>query len=162
MDVPILYTDNQITELYKRHADTVYRVCFTLLGNVEDAEDAMQNTFVKLITTESCFRSRRHEKAWLIITAKNVCRNYMRKKKAVPLNDWDPEDPQGEISIDETLEALLTLPAKYRFALYMYYYEGYSCYEIAKIMGKKESTVRSYLKRGRDLLKEKLGGAYNV
>lgn len=67
-------TDREITELYQRHVDTVYRVCYSYMKNRADTEDMVQDTFIKLISSGVLFQSAEHEKAWLIVTASNLCK----------------------------------------------------------------------------------------
>lgn len=149
---------DHLTELYHRHVQTVYRVCFMFMKNRYDAEDALQETFIKLLGMNKTFESTEHEKAWLIRTSSNVCKNMLKAKsrKHTSLEEAE-ETPAPEEERDETLEKVLALPDKYKTAIYLFYYEGYSCAEIAKIIHKTESTVRSHLHRGRTLLRETLG-----
>lgn len=160
----LLRTDKEIAELYERHVKTVYRICFSYLKNSSDTEDMVQDTFLKLLQYGGRFQDFEHEKAWLIVTSSNLCRNQLRhwwhKRRA----DLDTENLRGDaisFEIDETFQALMYLPEKYKLALYLYYYEGYNSVETAKLMKKNESTVRGYLHTGRKLLKSKLGGAVN-
>ena len=121
------------------------------------ATDCSFSPDVRLLEHQPSFDSQEHEKAWLIVTARNVCKNELRSKrrKHLALDDAvttaaEPSEP------DETLAVLLTLPERYQTALYLYYYEGYSTAETAKLMHKNESTVRTDLARGRALLKAHL------
>lgn len=152
-------THQEITELYSRHADMVYRVCFLFLKNEADTQDMVQNTFVKLIQHPQTFQNPEHEKAWLIVTASNLCRDFLRHwwRKTVSLSSV-PEEAAPSFPIDETLQQVLSLPGRYKMPVYLYYYEGYSCAEVAAILHKKESTVRGLLRRGRLLLKLELEG----
>lgn len=144
--------------IYNTHVDMVYRLCFSFMKNTADTEDAVQTTFLKLISTD-CKRIK-NEKAWLIVCASNVCRDMLRKKKTVSLEDTvEPSSPG--IETDETLSAILALPDKYKTAIYMYYYEGYSCKEISQHLCKPSSTIRGWLQRGRQLLKSQLGGDFD-
>ena len=79
MGHPLLRTDKEITELYETHVDMVYRLCFTILKNRFDTEDAVQNTFIKLMHYSNPFDSPEHEKAWLIVTASNTCKDALRR-----------------------------------------------------------------------------------
>lgn len=152
-------TDKEITEIYSRHVDTVYRVCYLFLKNIPDTEDAVQNTFVKLMNYSGSFHDSEHEKAWLIVTASNHCKNILRQwwRKRTDIDSLSEvlaaNDPR-----DETLSWVLKLPMKYKTVIYLYYYEGYSTVEIAKMLHKNESTVRSQLHTGRNLLKISMGG----
>lgn len=143
--------------IYARRFELVYRLCFLYLKNKSDAEDAAAATFVRMLEHQPAFESQDHEKAWLIVTARNVCKNELRSKRRKHLTLDDATSAAAEPSgPDETLAVLLTLPERYQTALYLYYYEGYSTAETAKLMRKNESTVRTYLARGRALLKARL------
>lgn len=150
---------HMVREIYERHADNIYRLCYSYLKNPEDARDALQNTFVKLMKTEKEFESVDHEKAWLIVTAGNTCKDMLKSfwKRKVTVND----EAFSNISVcdedRELLEAVLSLPLKYRISLYLHYYEGYTSAEIGKLIKKGDGTVRGYLSKGREILKERLG-----
>ena len=154
----------KLEDIYGRHADTVYRLCFTYLKNAADSEDAASCVFVKLLDTDKNFRSPEHEKAWLIVTARNYCKDVLKnwwRKSRVQLESlpeapyWDDYGQQSEV-----MAALLNLEEKYKTALYLYYFEDYSVREISKILRVKESTVQTRLAKGRQLLKLDLGGNY--
>ena len=152
-------TNQQITEIYERNVDSVYRVCFMYMKNKADTEDMTQNTFLKLAAHGEEFESREHETAWLIRVAVNMCKNSLKSlwNRKIELNDW--ENPYGYTTIpepDETLVKLMKLPSNLKTALYLHYYEDYSTAEIAKMMSKPESTVRGYLHRGRKVLKKQI------
>ena len=144
--------------IYNTHVDMVYRLCFSFMKNTADTEDAVQTTFLKFLSTD--FKKINNEKAWLIVCASNVCRDMLRKKKNVSLNDIDEPSIPG-IATDETLAAILNLPNKYKVSIYMYYYEGYSCKEISQHLCKPSSTIRGWLRKGRQLLKSQLGGDFD-
>lgn len=151
-------TGKDIVDVYRRHIDMVYRICRLYFNCSPDAEDAAQDTFVRLIRYGKQFQSSEHEKAWLIVTAKNVCRNMLRSRKRETVTlDSLPEDLlRTEDTSDELLFQLLSLPEKYKVALYLFYYEGYKTAEIARMLGRKDATIRSDLLRGRELLKLRL------
>lgn len=147
--------------LYRRHVKTVWNVCITLLRRPADAEDAVQETFVRLLRSNPEFESEEHEKAWLIRTAQNVCKNDLARarRRDMPLeNAADAAHSAPEI--DETLAALRTLPEQYRIALYLHYYEGYSAVELAGLLRRPASSIRSDLRRGRERLRALLGGEF--
>ena len=154
-------TDEQFEQLYHRHVDTVYRVCFMLLKNRADAEDAVQTVFIKLLQNEKPFTDHEHEKAWLIRTARNHCLNLLShwwRRKRVSMDSLsEPEVPHGD-NLRELWNLVLNLPARYKTVVYMFYYEGYSTREIAHILEMKESTVRSQLYKARKLLKIEMEG----
>jgi RNA polymerase sigma-70 factor (ECF subfamily) len=146
-----------MTALYRAHADTVYRVCYTCMkGHRMDAEDALQMTFLALLRCGKRFEGSAHKKAWLIVTASNICRNMLKRRHRsdVPF-DADAGAPQSNPQ-DETLQAVLALPEHERLSIYLHYYEGYSAREIGAMLRKKDGTVWSYLHRGRGRLKAML------
>jgi len=148
--------DRPITRIFEEHADTVYRVCFTYFkGNSMDAEDAVQTVFLNLLRCGKTFENAQHEKAWLIVTASNVCKNMLKRKDRTtePLLERHLCE---EDAVDDTFGMILALPQKYKLTIYLYYYEGYSAKEIGGMLGKKTSTIWKYLKVGRDMLKEQL------
>jgi RNA polymerase sigma-70 factor (ECF subfamily) len=145
-----------IEAIFERHNKTVYRVCMLYMKNPADAEDMTQNTFLRLLDKGVSFASAEHEKAWLVRTAVNLCKNDLRafRRKAAQL----PETLAApEAGTGETLALVYALPKKYRTPLYLHYYEGYNAVEIAKMLKARESTVRSWLMRGRNMLRMEIG-----
>ena len=144
---------------YNRQVDTVYRVCYSFMKNKADTEDMVQETFLRLLSTGKEFESERHEKAWLIVTASNLCKDALKKwwRKSENIDDYldIAEEPKQE---DGVLEIILQLPNDYKDAVYMYYYEGYSTVEIAQHLKCPEATVRSRLSRARSQLQSMMGG----
>ena len=155
----LLRTDKEIQELYDRHVDTVYRVCYSFMKNKPEAEDMVQETFLRLMSNGTVFQSEKHEKAWLIVTASNVCKDALRRswRKHTSIEEL-PEIAQEGPEWNPVLEAILALPRDQKTAVYMYYYEGYSSAEIAQALGCRQGTVRSRLSRARQALKKDLGG----
>jgi len=154
-----LRTGEELAEIYERHADMVYRVCFAYLKNAADAEDAVSDTFFRLLQAGTAFESAAHEKAWLLRVAANVCKNRLRhwwRRREPP--EAAEAYPGAEMpEIDGTLAAVLALPGKYKTVLYLYYYECYTGAEIAELLQKPHSTVRNQLREARGLLKKQLG-----
>ena len=152
-------TDKEIAEIYKRHVRTVYRVCFAYMKNSADAEDAVSETFLRMIKAGTEYESEEHEKAWLLRAASNVCKNMLKHwwRKNKPLEDAERLEGEENIKLDGVLETVLDLPEKYKTVVYLYYYEGYTGAEIADILHKPQSTVRNYLREARIILKNKLG-----
>lgn len=155
-------TGKEITELYNRHVDTVYRVCFSFMKNKQDTEDMVQETFLRLLSSGVGFVSEEHEKAWLIVTASNLCKDTLKKwwRKSEDIDDPALGLQQPPFEIDAVLDAILKLPTDQKCAVYMYYYEGYSTAEIAAHLRCPHATVRSRLSRARKTLKLKLGGDF--
>jgi RNA polymerase sigma factor (sigma-70 family) len=158
----LLRTDEELLQIYNRHVDTVYRVCFMYMKNKPDTEDMVQNTFIRLMKDKTVFESAEHEKAWLIRTAVNLCKDHFRHwwSKTVGIDHASEIAVEQPFDTDSNLEAVMALPSKYRTAVYLYYYEGYSTAEIAKLLKKSPSTVRGYLHNGRKLLKMEMEGDF--
>lgn len=147
-------------ETYNRHVDMVYRVCYSFMKNQTDAEDMVQETFLRLLSNQKKFSDERHEKAWLIVTASNLCKDTLKKWWRTNENIEDyPDLPQKTNGSSAVMEAILSLSDDYKTAVYMYYYEGYSTAEIAQFLGCPDATVRSRLARARKQLQAMLGGA---
>ena len=153
--------ESEINRAVEEYADMVRRVCFYHLKNREDTEDVFQNVFLKYMLCDKPFKDREHEKAWLLRVAINACKDYVKsffRRNAIPLETLREIEAGGMEEHREVLEAVLALPGKYKDVIYLHYYEGYSAFEIGRILGKKENTVYSLLSRGRGMLKEELGG----
>ena len=159
----LLRTDKEIAEIYERHNKTVYRVCFAYMKNKADTEDAVQNAFYQLIKSNVAFENEEHEKAWLIRTASNLCKNTLKSwwRKHTNLEDYENLQDNGNFEIDETFSVVMELPDKYKTVVYLYYYEGYDSVEISKILQKPQSTIRNYLHEARNILRKQLGGGFN-
>ena len=152
-------SEEEANRAIDRYADTVRRICMVHLKNYSDTEDIFQTVFLKYILYPEPFESEEHEKAWIIRVTINACRDLLKSffhSRTVPLDSLI-EKP-GEIPEDhrEILEAVLSLPAKYKDAVYLYYFEGYSASEIASILKKNVNTVYTLLNRARHLLKNRL------
>jgi len=149
-------------EIYNRHVDAVYRVCYSFMKNTHDTEDMVQETFLRLISSGVGFVSEEHEKAWLIVTASNLCKDTLKKwwRKTEDIDDLTLGLQQPPFEIDHVLDAIMKLPADQKCAVYMYYYEGYSTLDIASYLRCPHATVRSRLSRARKTLKKKLGGDF--
>ena len=162
MQSSLVRTNEELLQIYNRHVDTVYRVCFMFMKNRPDTEDMVQNTFIRLMKDKPIFQSTAHEKAWLVRTARNLCTVHFKHwwSKTVSINQAAEVAVEQSFNIDSNLKLVMELPSKYKAAIYLYYYEGYSTVEIAKILKKKQSTVRGYLHRGRKLLKMEMEGDF--
>lgn len=160
MDVSLLDSDKaqEFAEVYETYVDDIYRLCFSFMKNRMDAEDAVQETFLKYYYLGKCFDTQQHLKAWLIVTASNHCKDMLkqwwRKRKSID-NYNDMADAQ-EQQVDEMMELVMQLPEKYKTSVYLYYYEGYNSKEIASLLHKPDSTIRTYLQKARKLLKSEI------
>lgn len=154
-------SESEINRAIEEYADMVWRVCLYHLKNRADTEDVFQNVFLKYMLHEEAFYNHEHEKAWILRVSINACKDYLKsffRRNVISLEVLGEIESEIQEEHREVLEAVLSLPAKYKDTIYLYYYEGYPAAEIGKILGKKENTIYSLLSRGRELLKKKLGG----
>lgn len=145
----------------EQYADMIRRICFLHLKNQQDTEDVSQTVFLKYILSSGAFENAEHEKAWFVRVTVNACKDWLKsllRHPATPLEVLAEEAASVSDDHRELLQLALSLPAKYKDVIYLFYYEGYSAVEIAKLLGKKENTIYSLLARGRTLLKDQLGG----
>jgi RNA polymerase sigma-70 factor (ECF subfamily) len=152
-----VYTNEEFEQSYRRYADMVTRVCFMRLKNTADTQDALQEVFLRLLKHNRPFASGEHEKAWLLRVSANVCKDMLKRPSRRTESIDDHPEPAVDFAIDETLEAVWTLPEKYKHPVYLHYYEGYSTAEIAQILRRPHSTVRNQLRDARAKLKKLLG-----
>ena len=153
-----------VEEVYREYADRVFAAAFSVCRNQADADDAVQDTFIKYNFTDTDFRDENHIKAWLLrVTinfAKNVSSSFWRKNTVA----W--EEYMDKLSFEapednRLFEAVMRLPQQYRVVIHLFYYEEYSIREIAEILRRREGTVKSQLSRGRKLLKNMLMEEWN-
>lgn len=155
-------TDAEIKQLFEKaveeYSDMITGLCLVRLGNRHDAEDCYQNVFLKLFKNKEMLTEEpEYLKSWLIRVAVNECKNrfrFLSRHKTEPLSFAD--DSSIEMEDRTILDTVMTLPEKYREVIYLYYYAGYSVIELASILNSKENTIKSWLKRGREMLKELL------
>lgn len=150
---------NDIDSVYERNAARVYRMCYLKLGRREDAEDAVQNIFLRYLRGNVEFVSDEHEKAYFLRAAHNECINIKRTLSRIGRVDFE-DIPEILVSCSddaeplETAEILRRLPQKYREVVYMFYYEDMTTAHIAALLGRNESTVRTQLQRARELMRK--------
>ncbi|ULO07237.1 sigma-70 family RNA polymerase sigma factor [Paenibacillus sp. 19GGS1-52] len=161
MKRPMTRPGNHVMKSYEVYADMLFRIALVHLGSREDAEEATQDTFIKLMEKAPPFKDDEHQKAWLIRVITNHCKNLLgrgwrkrvvRLEGAVSVTTNSPED----LAI---LQLVLAMPVKYRTVIHLYYYEDYPVQEISKILQISESAVKMRLQRGRQLLRLELEGA---
>ena len=142
--------------------DSVLRLAYSYLHNKADAEEVLQDTLLQFLRTAPELESDEHARAWLLHVAANLAKNriaYNRVRSADELSEELAADGREDLSF--VWEAVRALPARYREAVHLFYCEGYSTAEIARILSEKEATVRSHLSRGREKLREVLKEAYD-
>lgn len=143
-----------------RYQNMVYRIALHYFGNSQDAEDAVQEVFLRLYTAEKSFESPEHLRRWLIRVTVNVCRDVLRspwRRRRVSLEEL-PEAPVFDQPEQAALyREVMALPEKYRTVLNLFYYEELSVKEIGGLLGLQTSAVTTRLHRARARLKEQLG-----
>ena len=154
-------SEQEVNRAIERYADTVRRICMLHLKNRADTEDIFQNVFLKYLLHTAPFADDEHEKAWLIRVTINACRDLLRsffRSRTVPLDAVAEQAAELPPDHREVLDAVLSLPQKYKDVVYLHYYEGYAAPEIGRILGKNVNTVYTLLNRAKQQLREKLGG----
>lgn len=153
----LVNASDQFEIVYERNVNIVYKICFIYLKNRVDAEDMTQNTFIKYLRYNPTFENLKHEKNWFIKTSTNICKNHFKSwwNKNTYLTD-ELEFSTNIKEEDDTLAFIVDLPPKYKSIIYMHYYEGFKTKEISEILNMNESTVRTHLSKGRDMLKERM------
>lgn len=150
-----------IKEICTKYGDRLYAAAFNITRQRQDAEDAVQEALLRLFRSEKEFESEEHVKAWLIrVTiniAKSTCTSFWHRNR-VPYEDYMDDIPFEDENDKDLMEAVLSLPDKYRIIVHLYYYEGYKTREIADTLKLSENTVKTRLLQSRKLLKTKLEG----
>lgn len=159
-----MLSDEAFTAIAEKYMDNIFRLALNYMRSRTEADDITQNVLIKLYRTEKKFQSGDHLRYWLVRVTVNEC------KRALAL-PWRRMESLEELSSgcvfpepeNRTLfESVMALPRKYRIPIYLYYYEDYSTQEIAEMLKIPGATVRTHLRRGRQQLKDSLGGDENV
>lgn len=147
-----------LEELFERQHRRIYRIAMLMLNSKSDAEDAVQNVFLKYLEKNMEFQDEEHENAWFITVARNYCKDQLKTywKKNIEMGQIPEISFYDEEDEDETLEVILKLPDKYKDVIYLYYYEEYSIAEMSRILDRKESTIQTQLATARKRLKKLL------
>lgn len=153
-------SEQEVNRAIEQYSDTVRRLCMIHLKNHADTEDIFQTVFLKYVLSSVSFESEEHEKAWFIRVTINACRDLLKsffRSHVVSLDEVMDQPAPLPPDNREVLEAVLALPCKYREAVYLHYYEGYTAPQIGRILGKNVNTVYTLLTRSKQMLREKLG-----
>ena len=154
-----LRPSDRFTEKYQSYGTMLFRIAMVHLGNKADAEEAVQETFVKLLSKAPVFHEPEHEKAWLIRVITNTCKNMRRSMWHKRVIHKEPIEVYGETQEDrDIIEQVLSLPVKYKTVIHLFYYEDYSVRQIADTLQISDSAVKMRLQRGRQLLKLEMEG----
>ena len=148
---------NDLEQAVREYGHRVQSLAFVYLKNKYDAEDAAQEVFLQYLRKAPHFLSAQKEKSWLMTVTANKCKDMLRAKyrEELPLTGDLSYLPPEE---SDVLKAVLELEETYRVPIHLHYYEGYSIQEIAALLHVRPGTVGSRLSRGRELLKQRLGG----
>lgn len=144
-----------------RYGDMVFRLAFARTKSRYDADDVLQEVFLRYIRSAPVFKSEEHRKAWLLRTTINCSKSLLTSawfRRTAPLEDSLLVDLEEH---SEVYYAVLNLSPLYRTVIHLFYYENYSVAEIAALLGRKPSTVKSQLHRARQQLERELKGAWS-
>lgn len=161
MQIQSLRTDGCFEEIMEKYSDMIYRIAFANVKIKVDAEDVFQEVWCRYYQKNKTFESEEHRRNWLINVTLKCCKKLYssaRYKRTVLTDDMSLLKEKLPERDFEIYDAVIRLPEKYRIPVYLYYYEGFSVNEISEITKTNASTVRSQMKRGREKLKEILGG----
>ena len=157
----------KLENLIELYGNDVLRIATLYMQNPSTAEDIFQDVFLKVNKYLSSFQGKSSEKTWIIKITINTCKDYLKsawRKKVVSIENFN--DPIDTVSFDESIidnetanmvsNEILLLPTKYKDVLILYYYKDFSTIEISSVLNIPEATVRTRMKRAREMLKEKL------
>lgn len=153
----------EMSDIYDRYFSTVYKVCFLYMKHHADAQDMAQETFCRMLRSPFRYESQEKTKAWLIVTASNLCKNQLKKwwfRNRVTYEEYlcfeETSKEHGSEIGSDVYDAVMALENKYAIPTYLYYYEGYKTGEIAEMLHEKQSTIQTRLAKARELLKLEL------
>ena len=154
-------SEQEVNRAVEQYSDMVRRLCMIHLKNYDDTEDIFQTVFLKYALSSVPFENEEHEKAWLIRVTVNACKDIIKsffRSRTVSLDEIIEQPSEMKEDDRGVLEAVLSLPRKYKDVVYLHYYEGYTAPEISRILGKNVNAIYTLLTRSKNLLREKLGG----
>jgi len=144
------------------YGDNILRLAYSYLHSMEDAEEVVQDTLLQYLKETPQFNDSAHEKAWCLRVAGNLAKNRIKYNKVRDTDELNEElAAEGREDLSFVWEAVKALPEKYREVVHLFYHEGYSTAEIAEILGRNETTIRSQLSRAREQLKSVLKEDYD-
>lgn len=153
-----------VDEIFHKYGDRVFSAAFSVCANQADADDIVQNTFLKYYSLNLDYESESHIKAWLLRVAINQARDLAKsfwQRNKIAWEEYMNELPFEEPEDSRLFEAVMHLPNKYRIVIHLFYYEDYTVAEIAEILRCRQGTIKSQLSRGRKLLKTMLMEEWN-
>lgn len=151
-----------IVNIVNKYSDMVYRLALTRCTNYDMAEDVFQDVFLKISEKQPKFKDQEHEKAWIIRVTINITKNMNKSawnRKIVELDENIASD-NNYADENNVFDEVMRLPQDYRTVIYLFYYEGYKVNEISKMLETSEGTIKTWLSRAREQLKQKLEGGF--
>ena len=151
-----------LTNVIEKYSDMVYRLALTRCASKENAEDIFQEVFLKLSEKQPKFNDENHEKAWIIRVTINMTKNFNKSSWNRNVVELDESilGTNDTNDISDVFDEVMKLQQEYRTVIYLFYYEGYKVNEISKMMKKSEGTIKTWLYRAREELKNKLEGGF--
>ena len=146
----------EFDDIYEKYKNNIYHLALSYTKNQYDAEDIVQNVFIKLHKNLAKLLNEAHIKNWLIKVTINDCKTYILSswcKKVRLFQDQEEENITFTYQNDELLSTIFELPKKDRLIIHLYYYEGYSIQEIGKLLKIKKNAVKQRVRRAREKLK---------
>ena len=158
MGAELEFASVSLRTLYEELLPSVYRMAYSYLRDHHDSEDVAQEAFLRLAQSGKRFEDKRQVEAWLIVTAANLSRDLLRRKRRLdlPLEEARHSAAEEHPQAKDLRAAILALPEKYKLPIYLHYCAGYSVEETARILRRRENTVKTWLSRGREKLRESL------
>ena len=148
-------TDEEIERVFDAHGNSILRLAYSYLHNMEDSEDILQETLIRYMDKAPAFENASHEKAWLLRVAANLSKNKIDYNNIRKTDELKEElVAEEKLDLQFVWEAVKGLSSSQREVIHLFYQEDYTTAQIAEVLDEKESTVRSHLKRGRDKLRE--------
>ena len=154
-------SEQEVNSAIELYSDMILRLCMVYLKNSADAEDIFQTVFLKYALHGKVFASPEHEKAWLIRVTINACKDLLKsffRSRTISIEEFKEYAPTVTQEQYAVMEAVWALPKQYRDVIYLHFYEGYTAPEIAGILKRNPNTVYTHLHKGKELLREALGG----
>ena len=152
-------TDDNAEETIRRFAGMVYRLAYAKTGSRSDADDVFQEVFLRYVRKRPMWESDDHAKAWFLRVTVNCANSLLAspfRRRSVPLLEESAVPPPRPEAGADLARAVSRLPRAYREVVHLFYYEDYSCAQIAAVLHRREATVRMQLTRARRLLQQML------
>ena len=155
---------NDFERVFKRNNKRLFLIALSFTANQYDAEDILQNSFMKLLKTKTEFENDEHIDKWLTSVTVNESKNLLKsafRKKSAGFEDYIATYSFESEKSEDLFNAVMSLPKKLRTVIHLFYYEDMPIKEIADMLNIKQSAVKTRLCRAREQLKIKLGDDWN-